>query len=133
MRIINEMRRMMLARMELFRDEQCVDDSLPIPVAQFHLAPQSRGDWRVHGANYGKVSSKKMIIFGYKLHMLITLGGLILDFELAPASVGDLAIGRELLQEHGNRIVIGDKAYVSAPVADELWQHNRIRLLTKPR
>jgi len=133
MRIINEMRRMMLARMELFRDEQCVVDSLPIPVAQFHLAPQSRGDWRVHGANYGKVSSKKMMIFGYKLHMLITLGGLILDFELAPASLGDLAIGRELLQEHGNRIVIGDKAYVSAPVADELWQHNRIRLLTKPR
>ena len=80
---------MMLARMELFWDEQCVVDSLPIPVAQFHLAPQSRGDWRVHGANYGKVSSKKMMIFGYKLHMLITLGGLILDFELAPASVGD--------------------------------------------
>ena len=65
--------------------------------------------------------------------MLITMGGLILDFELAPASVGDLAIGRELLEEHDNRIVIGDKAYVSAPVADELWQSNRIRLLTKPR
>ena len=28
---------------------------------------------------------------------------------------------------------ISDKAYVSAPVVDELWQHNRIRLLTKPR
>ena len=74
-----------------------------------------------------------MTIFGYKLHMLFMMGGLILDFELAPASVGDLAIGRELLQEHCNRIVIGDKAYVSAPVADELWQHNRIRLLSKPR
>ena len=74
-----------------------------------------------------------MTIFGFKLHMLITTGGLILDFELAPASVGDLAIGRELLQEHCNRIVIGDKAYVSAPVADELWQHNRIRLLSNPR
>ena len=131
--IINEMRRMMLAQMELFRDEQCVLDSMPIPVVQFHLAPQSRGDWPVHGANYGKVSSKKMTIFGFKLHMLITMGGLILDFELAPASVGDLAIGRELLEEHDNRIVIGDKAYVSAPVADELWQSNRIRLLTKPR
>ena len=131
--IINEMRRMMLARMELIWDEQCVVDSLPIPVVQFHLAPQSRGDWPAHGANYGHVSSKKMTIFGFKLHMLITIGGLILDFELAPASVGDLAIGRELLQEHHNRIVIGDKAYVSAPVADELWQNNRIRLLTKPR
>ena len=46
-----------------------------------------------------------MTIFGFKLHMLITIGGLILDFELAPASVGDLAIGRELPQEHHNRIV----------------------------
>ena len=35
--------------------------------------------------------------------------------------------------EHGNRIVIGDKAYVSASVAEELWQHSRIRLLSKPR
>ena len=133
MRNINEMRRMMLAGMELIWDEQCVVDSLPIPVVQFHLAPQSRGDWPAHGANYGHVSSTKMTIFGFKLHMLITIGGLILDFELAPASVGDLAIGRELLEEHHNRIVIGDKAYVSAPVADELWQNNRIRLLTKPR
>ena len=131
--IINEMWRMMLAQMELFRDEKCVLDSVPIPVVQFHLAPQSRGDWSAYGANYGWVSSKKMTIFSYKLHMLITMGGLILDSELAPASVGDLAVGRELLEEHSNRIVIGDKAYVSAPTADELWQHNRIRLLTKPR
>ena len=111
MAIMNEMRRMMLAQIDLFRDQHCVLDSLPIPVVQFHLAPQSRGDWPAHGANYGKVSSKKMTIYGFKLHMLITKGGLILDFELAPASVGDLAIGRELLEEH----------------------HNRIRLLSKPR
>ena len=96
---------MMLAGMELFLNEKCVVDSLPIPVVQFHLAPQSRGDWPAYGANYGKVSSKKRTIFGFKLHMLITIGGLILDFELAPASVGDLAIGRELPQEHHNRIV----------------------------
>ena len=62
--------------------------------------------------------SKKMT-YGFKLHLLITKGGLITSATWL----------RELLQEHHNRIVIGDKAYVSAPVADELWQHNRIRLL----
>ena len=131
--IINEMRRMMLARMELYRDEHCVVDSLPIPVVQFHLAPQARGDWSDWGADFGPVPSKKEMIFGFKLHLLITMGGLIIDFELAPASYRDLAVGRELLAEHNNRIVIGDKAYVSAPAAEELWQYNRIRLLTKPR
>ena len=130
---INEMRRMMLARTELYYDEHCVVDSLPVPVVKFHLAPQSRIRWSDWGADYGAVPSKKEMIFGYKLHMLITLGGLIIDFELAPASKLDLAVGRELLAEHENRIVIGDKAYVSAPAAEELWQSNRIRLLTKPR
>jgi len=74
-----------------------------------------------------------MIIFGFKLHMPITMGGLIIDFELAPAGKRDLAVGRELLAAHDNRIVIGDKAYVSAPAGEELWQYNCIRLLTKPR
>ena len=59
MAIMNEMRRMMLAQIDIFRDQQCVLDSLPIPVVQFHLAPQSRGDWPAHGANYGKVTSKR--------------------------------------------------------------------------
>ena len=131
--VINELRRMMLARMEHYRDAHCVVDSLPIPAVQFHLAPQSRAKWSQWGADYGPVPSKKMMIFGFKLHMLVTMGGLIIDFELAPASYRDLAIGHELLEEHCNRIVIGDKAYVSAPVAEELWQNNRIRLLTKPR
>ncbi len=133
MGVINEMRRMMLARTELYRDVHCVIDSLPIPVVQFHLAPQARAKWSDWGADYGPVPSKKMMIFGFKLHMLITMGGLIIDFELAPANERDLAVGRELLAEHDNRIVIGDKAYVSAPAAEELWQYNRIRLLTKKR
>ena len=33
--IINEMRRMMLAQMELYWDELCVLDSMPIPVVSF--------------------------------------------------------------------------------------------------
>ncbi len=45
MRIINEMKRMMLVRTERFWGRQCAIDSLPIPVVQFHLAPQSRRDW----------------------------------------------------------------------------------------
>jgi len=53
----------------------------PIPVVQFHLVPGSSGDWAAHGARFGKVSSKKATIFGYKLHLLVTLRGIIGDFE----------------------------------------------------
>ena len=133
MMVINEIRRRMLARIVLSHDQHCVIDSLPIPVVQFHLAPSARRDWLAHDADFGYISSRKEMIFGYKLHILSTVGGLILDFELAAASIGDLAIGRELLEDHYNRIVIGDKAYISADIKAELWEHNQIQLLTNPR
>jgi hypothetical protein len=130
---MNLLRRVLLAQLDLAQDQQCVIDSLPVPVVQFHLVPTSTGDWSAHGADFGKVTTKKLTIFGYKLHLLITLNGLILDFELAPASVVDLHAGCELLAEHTDLTVIADKAYISAEQAADLWQHNRIRLLTLPR
>ena len=129
----NGIRQILLSWIDLSQDAHCVIDSLPIPVVQFHLAPSATGDWRAYEANFGMVASKKQTIFGYKLHLLVTLGGLILDFALAPASAPDLAVGVGLLTDHSDRLVLGDKAYVSAPAAAELWQQNRICLQTLPR
>ena len=129
----NGIRQILLSWIDLSHDPHCVIDSLPIPVTKFHLVPSSTGDWRAFGANFGKVASKKQTIFGFKLHLLVTLGGLILDFALAPASLQDLAVGVSLLTDHNDRLVLGDKAYVSAPAAAELRQQNQIHLLVLPR
>ena len=120
MAAINLLRRVLLAQVELAQDQQCVIDSLPVPVVQFHLVPTSTGDWPAHDADFGKVASKKQTIFGYKLHLLITLSGVILDFALAPASAADLTIGCELLAEHTDLTVLGDKGYIGAAKAAEL-------------
>jgi hypothetical protein len=133
MPLTNLIRCVLLRQLDLSQDRQCVIDSLPIPVVQFHLVPSCTGDWPVYGASFGKVPTKKQTIYGYKLHLLITLGGLILDFELAPAHATDLTVGAEMLAEHTDLEVIGDKAYISAEVAAELLAHNRIRLHTLPR
>jgi len=85
MQAFNLIRWAVLQTLDLTCDRQCIIDSLPFPVVQFYLVPASSGDWRVFGAKFGKVSSKKETILGYRLHLLITLNGLILDFELAPA------------------------------------------------
>ena len=124
---------MVLELLDLAQDRQCVIDSLPIPVLQFYLVPGSTGDWKAHGAVFGKVPSRNETIFGYKLHLLVTMGGLILDFELAPANATDLEIGIEMLSEHTHLNVLGDKAYISAAKAAELWRCNRLRLQTIPR
>lgn len=131
--VINWIRRILLSWIDVAQDDQCVIDSLPIPVVNFHLVPSSTGDWRAYEARFGKVSSKKETIFGYKLHLLVTMGGVILDFVLAPANVSDLEAGLDVLFEHVDLNVIGDKAYISADQAAELWRTNRIRLQTLPR
>lgn len=130
---INIIRRVILSQMDLALDQHGLIDSIPIPVVKFHLVPESTGDWEAYGARYGRVESKEETIFGYKLHLLITLNGLILNFELAPANAHDLHVGHELLEQHTDMEVLGDKAYISADVAAELLRTNRIKLTTLPR
>ena len=131
----NLVRRAILAVVDVANDSQAVIDSLPVPVIGFHLVPGSSAvsTWKSQGAAFGKVPTKKQTIFGYKLHLLLTLGGVILDFELAPANAADLTVGAELLAEHTDLDVTGDKAYRSAPIALALWEKRRITLRTLPR
>jgi hypothetical protein len=135
MAALNALRRVLLGQVDLVYDRYCAIDSLPVPVMRFHLAPGSRATslWKAQGAAYGKVASKHETIFGYKLHLLVTLGGLIRDFTLAPANVADLAVGAELLAEHTDLVVLGDKGYISRPVAAALAAERAIDLLTIPR
>jgi IS5 family transposase len=132
---INDLRRVVLTALDLAGDRQAVIDSLPVPVLHFHLVPSSpnTSTWRAAGAAFGKVCSKKQTIFGYKLHLLVTLGGVILDFTLAPANEHDLTVGADMLADHEDLLVLGDKAYYSAPVAAALWAERGVRLFALPR
>ena len=132
---LNDLRRVVLEVSGLAADRQCAIDSLPIPVISFHLVPSSRAvaTWKAYGASFGYVASKKAHIFGYKLTLLVTLGGAILDFELAPANVPDRDVGAELLAEHSALDALGDKAYISGPLAEELDASCDVHLLTVPR
>ena len=90
MHAINHIRQIVLSVLDLAQDQQCVIDSLPIEVVQFHLVPSSTGDWAAHGATFGRCATKKRTIFGYRLHLLITVGGTILDLELTSADDDDV-------------------------------------------
>jgi hypothetical protein len=131
--VFNLIRQALLKILDLACDQQCVIDSLPIPVINFHLVPRSRNDWKAYGATYGRVSSKKQTIFGYKLHLLVTFNGVIVDFELAPANADDRYVAKEMLQPHAALEILGDKAYISQEISAELAQHKGIKLLTLPK
>ncbi len=133
MMAFNLIRQTVLPLLDLAQDTQCVIDSLPIPVVQFYLVPSSTGDWKAYEATFGKIPSRNETIFGYKLHLLVTMGGLILDFVLAPANETDLALGFQMLSAHTDLEVLGDKGYISTEKAAQLWIQQRVRLRTIPR
>ncbi len=124
-----------MAALDVAHDRRCAIDSVPVPVLSFHLVPGAAGasGWRAAGADCDKVPTKQQTICGYKRHLLVTRGGVIRDFALAPASIGDLSAGADLLRGHADRAVIGDKASSSAPLADELRAGPGVALLTVPR
>lgn len=130
---INHIRRVVLTLLDVAQDKQCVIDSLPIEVVQFHLVPSSTGDWAAYGASFGRCATKKQTIYGYRLHLLITLGGAIVDFELTSADSDEREAARDLLDNKQDLSIIGDKGFISAALAAELVERANIRLLTLPR
>jgi hypothetical protein len=131
--LINRLRQAILAGFDLAQDVACIIDSLPVPVVQFYYVPAASAEWKIAGATYGHCCSKKQAIFGYKLHLLVTQSGVIRDVELAPANQSDLTVGQELLAAHTDLFVLGDKGYISHPLADGLRAERGITLVTVPR
>jgi len=117
---INQIRHLIVAGLDIAQDAYGVIDGLPLPVMEFHLAPQRSRDWDAAGATFGYCASKKKTYFGYRLNLVITSGGVILDFELMAANADERDAAEDLLPLHPGRTFIGDKGYVSADLAERL-------------
>ena len=129
---INQIRQLVLTMLDVAQDAYGAIDSIPVPVVQFHLAPQRTRDWDAHGATFGYCASKKQVFFGYRLHLVVTLGGVILDFELTQANADERDAAADLLPSHPGRTFLGDKGYVQAQLAAELARSG-VRLIAARR
>jgi hypothetical protein len=127
------LRQACLSRLDLALERLCAIDSHPLPVVAFHHAPRAAREWAIHQANFGWAATKRAYFYGYRLHLLVTLEGLILEYALAPASVPDLPIAEELLAGQFGLTVLGDKHYIDQSVAARLWAERAVQLLTLPR
>ena len=130
---INAVRRRVLATLDIAQDGQGIIDSLPLPIMTFHLAPQRDRTWDAEGATFGYCASKKETFFGFRLHLLVTLGGLILDFELTSATGDERVVADALLRDRGHGTYLGDKGYVDDALAQTLWDESGVRLVTLRR
>ena len=63
---------------------------------------------------------------------MVTLGGVILDFELTPANTDERDAAEDLLPLHPGRTYLGDKGYVSEALAERLLRQG-VKLVTLRR
>lgn len=76
-------------------DKLAIIDSFPLPLCQpirNHSATIFKGL-----ADIGYYASKYLWFYGFKVHMLVTLSGYILNYVVTPTSVHDIKVGYELL------------------------------------
>jgi transposase len=109
----------------------CAIDSVPVPAVGF---PHARHAHRWYGeADYGWVASKKQTIYGFKLHLLVSASGLILDFALVPANAADGTLAEQLVIDKAGLTVLGDKGYINGPLHQLLAARNNLTVLTPRR
>ncbi len=113
--------------------ETGVVDSAPVPCVG-QKRSKLRSDF-AGSAGYGVCTSKVLRYFGYKLHAVVTLTGVVMGFLLASASPHDSQAVGELLDSmpHHLRALLGDKAYASGKLQEQLRRYHGLELLAPPK
>lgn len=100
-----------------------VVDSAPIPICTYTRGSRCRSiPFEYRDEWFGVCTSKKTKFFGPRCHATIALDQMIDSWCLAPGSYHDLRPVPALLEDQCNLAVIGDKAYVSADLDDQIWE-----------
>ena len=114
-----------------FVDNIFIVDSFPLEVCKFGRANFCKL-FRAEGATYSKNPSKKQTYFGFKVHAITTSAGAIQAFEITPANVDDRTALEDLssVVKPGS-VIIGDKGYISSPLAEKLKAQGQTLLTLK--
>ena len=77
---------------------------------------------------WGYCASQNMHYYGYKLHALCGISGVIHSYDMTAANVHDLHYLNDVQWEYHDCMILGDKGYLSAPVQLDLFRTANITL-----
>ena len=127
--LCNTIRERMASEMDGGEDYFCID-SKPIEVCRLARSRRCRmGKNNFEKApSVGYCASQGVYYYGYKLHAVCGLSGVIHSFDLTKASVHDIHYLKDVKMDYSNSTLIGDKGYISARVQLDLFETAHIRL-----
>ena len=116
-------------------EDHYVIDSMPLEVCKISRSNRSTicSENIVSAPNHGYCASQDMEFYGYKLHAVCSVEGVIKHFDLSPTSVHDIHYLNDVKELMSGCQVIGDKGYLSKPLQLDLFETSNINLHTPMR
>ena len=126
---INQLQQTMAAQINTDETYHLID-SMPVEICKLARAKRSKicqQDLDT-APDYGYCAAQTTHYFGYKLHAVCTLDGVIKAFDLSKASTHDIHYLNDIQDQFQDCILIGDKGYLSQSIQTELFNHHRLTL-----
>lgn len=116
-------------------EDTFVLDSMPVEICKFARAKRIKicKEHEQTSPSFGFCAAQKQTYFGYKLHGVCTMGGVITDFDLSKANMSDIHYVNDIRNQYHDCILLGDKGYLSNELQTELFEKNRLLLKTPMR
>ena len=129
-RLCEEIRKRIAMKMD-GGEEQFFVDSKPIPVCRVARGKRCKmgktGDYSLV-PDFGFCASQNTYYYGYKLHAICGVSGVIHSYDLSKASVHDLHYMKDVKWQYHDCSIYGDKGYIGADVQLDLFETAHIRL-----
>ena len=124
-----EIQSRMAKQIDEFEDIFTVD-SKPFPVCRYVRRNRCKIGKNDFGKspNIGYCATQELNYYGYKLHAVASISGVIHSYDLTKASVHDLHYLNDVNIEMENCTLIGDKAYLSKEIQLDLFTTSNIVL-----
>jgi DNA-binding MarR family transcriptional regulator len=127
--LTEKIRKRMAEDIDEFEDTFCID-SKPVEVCRPARARRNRiGKTDYNRApSKGYCASQDRYYYGYKLHAVCGIRGVIHSFDLTKASVHDIHYLQDVKSQMADCNILGDKGYINAAVQLDLFETVNIRL-----
>ena len=107
----------------------CID-SKPIEVCRIARSSRcklGKSDYET-APSFGFCASQNTYYYGYKLHAVCGLSGVIHSFDITKANVHDINYLKDVKYEYHDCSIFGDRGYISASMQLDLFESANIRL-----
>ena len=143
--VYNRRRRNLASKLELFRqaiaekivpqESYHVIDSMPLKLCKFSRARRSRicREFDESSPSYGYCAAQNMHYFGYKVHAVCTVQGVIKSIDISKACSHDIHYLAHVKEQFSQCVLIGDKGYLSQAYQQDLFATRQITLETPMR